>query len=226
MTTFLFHGTTGLFTLLLCHTIPSVADPSTLVHTTQQLFITRQATGYICQVTGNIVSLFMFSHTPLLSEVGTRWALLLAVAVVKNWMITLVLPGTWIFTFRWSCTAGNGWIDHCFTTVTCQFIKTGLPARVTVPTMTKLLTPMLSAVQLVPTDHGTFVLFVHTAKFVTLVAATRTFFIATLVTHEHKVSFILDNGTWKFFSSEATSAFDGRSKRARTTFLFMAKVFT
>lgn len=91
---------------------------------------------------GDVAALLMLPHAPLSGQVGTRWTLLLTVAVVEHWVITFMLPGTWVFTLWGLGAARDGREQDTGTTVARQLIKTGLPAGLAVPTVTQLLAAM------------------------------------------------------------------------------------
>lgn len=129
-----------------------MADAFAPVHVAGKRFVTRQTTGDVLQVAGDVAALLMFSHAPFLSEVGARWTFLLAVAVVKDWMLTLVSPSTQVFALWRLSATGNGWVQHGESTVTRQLIKAGLPTVFTVSTVTRLLAAMDATVKFVAAD--------------------------------------------------------------------------
>lgn len=86
-----------------------------------------------------------------------------------------------------------------------QFIKAGLPAGLTVPSVTRFFTPMKATTEFPPTNQRTLVLFVHTADLVTFMPSTQSFLVTPLVTHECSV-FTFKTGTWKLLCSEGASA--------------------
>lgn len=154
----------------------------TFVHSTRQEFVTRKPTGNARNVTRNVASHLMFPHAQLLSEVGTRRAFLFTVAIVEHWMITLMFPYAWVFALGRSGTTRHWRIDYRCSTMTCQFIETTLPAILTVSTVARLFTLMLSTIKLASTEKKALVFSVHTTNFITLMAATRTLLITALVT--------------------------------------------
>lgn len=186
----------GLLAAAFCQTLAPVADPSAAVHFTWQSFITYQATGNVLQMTWNVATLLVLSHAPFLSEVSAGWTLLFTVAVVKHWVVTLMSSCTYVFALWWLCATGNGRVQDSEPTVTRQLVKTGLPAGLTVTTVTRLLAAVEATVELVAADLETLVLHIHTTKFATLVSSTRPFLVATPLTSEDKFIFFLDRCTW------------------------------
>lgn len=100
----------------------------------------------------DVAALLVVSHAPFLREVSAWRTLLLTVAVVKHWMVTLVSSCAHVFALWWLCAAGDGWVQDSEPTVTRQLIKTGLPAGLTVSTMTRLLATVEATVELVAAD--------------------------------------------------------------------------
>lgn len=188
----------GLLAVTVWQTVAAVADPSAAVHFTRQCFVTRQATGDVLQVARDVAALLVVSHAPFLSEVSAWWTLLLTVAVVKHWMVTLVSSCAHVFALWWLRAAGDGWVQDSESAVTRQLIKTGLPAGLTVSTMTRLLAAVETTVELVAADQEALMLRSHTAKLATLVTATGAFLVAAPLTGENKLVLFSDSFTWDF----------------------------
>lgn len=159
-------------------------------------------------MTRDVAALLMLSHAPFLSKVCARWTLLFTVAVVKHWVVALVSSCTHVFALWWLCAAGDGRVQDSEPAVTRQLIETGLPAGLTVSTVTRLLAAVEATVELVATDQGTPVLRSHTTQLATLVSATGAFLVAALLTSENKLILFLNCCTWDFLSLGATSASD------------------
>lgn len=185
----------GLLAVTVWQTFATVADPSAAVHFTRQCFITGQATGDVLQVAWDVAALLVISHAPFLSEVSARWTLLLAVAVVKHWVVTFVSSCTHVLTLWWLCATGDRRVQDGEPTVARQLIETGLPAGLTVSTVTGLLAAVEATVKLVATDQKTLVLYIHTAQLSTLVSSTGAFLVAAPLTGENKLLLCLDRGT-------------------------------
>lgn len=184
-------GGAGLLAVAFREAVSAVTDAGAAVHAAGEQAVAREAAGDISQVTGDVVSLLMVPHAPLLGEVGTRRAFFITVTVVEHWMITFMSPGAKVLTLRRFGATGYGWIHDRFSTVASQFIKAGLPARQAVPTVTEVLAAVKTAVELVATDEGTAVRSIYATKFVTLVPTTGPLLAAALLAGEHQLSFIL-----------------------------------
>lgn len=217
---------TGLLAAAVCQTLAPVADPSAAVVFTWQYFVACQATGNVLQVTRDVAALLVLSHAPFLSEVGAGWTLLFTVAVVKHWVVTLVSSCTHVFALWWLRAAGDGRVQDGESTVTCQLVETGLPAGITVSTVTSLLAAVESTVELVAADQEALVLRVHTTKLATLVSAAGAFLVAALLTSEHELLLFLDRGTWDLLCLAATSASDSGGQGAGPAAALMAQLLT
>lgn len=217
---------TGLLAAAFCQTLAPVAESSAVVNFTWQCFITCQATRNVLQMTWDVAALLVLSHAPLLSEVGTRWTPLVTVAVVEHWVVTLVSPCTHVFALRWLCSTGDGRVQDSEPTVTRQLVETGLPAGLTVSTMTRLLAAVEATVEFVATDQEAFVLHVNTTQLAALVSATGAFLVAALLTSEDKLLLFLNCCTWDLLGLGATSASDSRSQGAGPAAALMAQLLT
>lgn len=216
----------GLLAAAFCQALSPVADPSAAVHLAGQCFITYQAARNVLQMTQDIAALLVLSHAPFLSEVCAGRALLLTVAVVKHWVVTLMSSCTQVFALWWLRATGDGRVQHSEPTVTRQLVKTGLPAGFTVSTVTRLLAAVETTVELVAADQRALVLHIHTTKLAALVSATGAFLGAALLTSEDELVFFLDFRTWDLLSVGATSAPDGRGQRAGPTAALVAQLLT
>lgn len=177
-------------------------------------------------MTWDVAALLVLPHAPLLSEVCARWTLLFTVAVVKDWVITLMSSCAQIFALWWLGATGDGRVQHSEPTVTCQFIKTGLPARFTVSTVTRLLAAVEATVELVAADQWALVLQSHTTQLATLMSATGSFLVASLLASEDQLLLFLDCCTWDLLGLGTTSASDSRGQRAGPTSALVANILT
>lgn len=216
----------GLAADALGQTLGPVTDAAAAVEITQQNLVAGQATGDVLKVARDVAPSLMLSHAPLLSEVGTGWALLLTVAVVEHWVVTLVPPGTRVLTLWGLGATGDGGEQDTHPTVARQLIKTGLPAGLAVPTVTELLAAVEATVELVATDQRALVFRAHTAQLATFVSATGAFFEAALLTSKNQSIFILDDCTGNILGLRAAFAFDGGGERAGTAASLMAQLLT
>lgn len=216
----------GLAAGALGQTRRAVADAPAAVHVAWQLLVADEAAGDVLQVAGDVAALLMLAHAPLLSEVGTRWTLLLAVAVVEHWVITLVPPGAQILTLRGLGPAGDGGELDALPTVARQLIKTGLPAGLALPPVTELLAAVEPTVELVATDQRALVLRTHAARLATLVPAAGALLAAALLTGEQQLAFIMDACTGDVLAFGATPAADGGGEGAGPTAALVAQLLT
>lgn len=177
-------------------------------------------------MTGDVATLLVLSHTPFLSEEGAWRTFLLAVAVVKDWVLTFVSSGAHVFALWRLGAAGDGWVQHTEPTVTRQLIKTGLPAGFTVPSMTRVLAAVETTVELVAADQRAFVVHSNTTKLPTLVSTTGSFLIAAFLARENKLIFPFNFLTWHLLHLVATPTPDSRVERAGPTLSLMAQLLT
>lgn len=217
---------TGLLAAAFCHTLAPVADPFAAVHFAWQRFITCQAAGDVLQMTWDVAALLVLSHTPFFSEVCARWTLFFTVAVVKHWVVALVSSCTHVFALWWLCATGDGRVQDGEPTVTRQLIETGLPAGLTVSTVTRFLAAVKAAVELVAADQEALVLHVHAAQLATLVSATGAFLVAAPFTSEDELVFFLDRCTWNLFGLGTTSASDSGGQGARPAAALVTQILT
>lgn len=93
---------------------------------------------------------------------------------------------TLVETFRGAGTTRDWWESHFTATVTSQLLKTGQQTRLTVTTVTQLVTFMETTRQLLPTDKITeVILFLqHTADLATFMATTQPLLTTSLITAE------------------------------------------
>lgn len=216
----------GLLAAASCQTLAPVADAFAAVHFAWQRFITRQATRNVLQMTWDVAALLVLSHAPYLSEVCARWTLLFTVAVVKHWVVALVSSCAHVFALWWLGATGDGRVQDGEPTVTRQLVETGLPAGLTVSTVTRLLAAVEATVELVAADQGALVLHIHTTQLAALVSATGAFLVAAFLTSEDKLFFFLDRCTWDLLGLGATSASDSRSQGAGSAAALMAQLLT
>lgn len=198
----------GLLAAAFWQALSPVADASAAVHFAGQHFIAHQATRNVLEMTRDVAALLVLSHAPFLCEVSAGRTLLITVAVVKHWVVTLVSSRARVFALGRLRSTGDGWVQHREPAVTRQLIKTGLPAGFTVSTVTRLLAAVEATVELVAADQGALVLRAHTTKLATLVSAAGAFFVAALLTSEDELLFFLDLLTRDLLSLGATSAPD------------------
>lgn len=216
----------GLLAAAVCRALAPVTDPSAAVLFTRQRLVTRQATGNVLQMTGDVASLLMLSHAPFLSEVCARWTLLLAVAVVKHWVVALVSSRTQVFALWRLRATSDGRVQDGLPAVTRQLIETGLPAGLTVSTVTRLLAAVEATVELVAADQEALVLHAHTTQLATFVSSAGAFLVAAPLTGEDELLLFLDCCTRDLLCLGATSASDGGGQRAGPTAAFMAQLVT
>lgn len=216
----------GLLAAASCQTLAPVADLSAAVHLTWQLFVTRQATRNVLQVTRDVAALLVLSHAPFLSEVRARWTLLFTVAVVKHLVVTLVSSCAHAFALWRLCATGDGRVQDREPTVTRQLVETGLPAGLTVSTVTRLLAAVEATVELVAADQGTLVLHSHTTQLAALVSAAIAFLVAALLTGEDELFFFFNRCTWDLLGLGATSASDSGGQGAGPAAVLVAQLLT
>lgn len=207
-------------------TVAPVADPSAAVHLARQRFVTRQATGDVLQVTRDVAALLVLSHAPFLSEVCARRTLVFAVAVVEHRVVALVSSRAHVFALRGLRATGDGRVQDREPAVTRQLIKTGLPARLTVSTVTRILAAVEATVELVAADQGTLVLHIHTTQLAALVSAAGAFLVAALLTSEDELFFFLDRHTWHLLGLGATATSDRGGQGAGATAVLVAQLVT
>lgn len=216
----------GLLAAAFCQALAPVTDPSAAVLFTWQRFVTRQATGNVLQMTWDVAPLLMLPHAPFLSEVRAWWTLLLTVAVVKHWVVTLVSSRAQVLALWWLCAAGDGRVQDSEPTVTRQLVEAGLPAGLTVSTVTRLLAAVEATVELVAADQEALVLHVHTTQLATFVSAAGAFFVAAPLTSEDELLFSLDCCTWDLLCLGATSASDSGGQGTGPTAALVAQLVT
>lgn len=216
----------GLLAAAFRQALASVADPLAAVNLARQRFVARQAAGDVLQVTRDVAALLVLSHAPFLSEVRARRTLLLAVAVVKHWVVTLVSSRAHVLALRWLRAAGDGRVQDSEAAVTRQLVEAGLPAGLTVSTVTSLLAAVEATVELVAADHEALVLHVHAAQLATLVSAAGAFLVASLLASEDELLLFLDRCTRDLLGLGATSASDSRGQGARPAAALVAELLT
>lgn len=177
-------------------------------------------------MTRDVAALLVLSHAPFLREVCAWWTLLFTVAVVKHRVVALVSSGTHVFALWWLCAAGDGRVQDSDSTVTRQLIKTGLPAGLTVSTVTGLLAAVEATVELVAADQEALVLHIHTTQLAALVSAAGAFLVAALLTGEDELLFLLDRCTRDLLGLGATFASDSGGQGARPAATLMAQLIT
>lgn len=175
---------------------------------------------------GDVAALLMLPHAPLSGQVGTRWTLLLTVAVVEHWVITFMLPGTWVFTLWGLGAARDGREQDTGTTVARKLIKTGLPAGLAVPTVTQLLAAMEATREHVATDQRALVLEGHATQLVTFMSSTGPLLRTALLTGKHKLIFIVNGGTRNLLGLGAASTPDSGGEAAGSTAALVAQLLT
>lgn len=141
-------------------------------------------------------------------------------------MVTLMPPGTQILTLGGFGATGDGRVQHSLPTVACQLIKAGLPAGMTVSTMTELLAAVEPTVELVATDLSAPVFYINTTQLPTLMSAAGALLIASSLASEDKLAFIVNRFTRDLLTLCTTSACDSRGKTAWPTRSLMAQLLT
>lgn len=174
----------------------------------------------------DVAALLVLSHAPFLSEVCARRTLVFTVAVVKHWVVALVSSCAHAFALWWLCATGDWRVQDSEPTVTRQLIKTGLPAGLTVSTVTRILAAVEATVELVAADQGALVIHVHATQLAALVSAAGAFLVAALLTSEDELFFFLDRHTWDILGLGATSTSDSGGQGAGPTAVLVAQLVT
>lgn len=148
---------------------------------TGQGFRSGVATGDVVHVTGYVATDNTTAVTRFLDKFNARWAALLTVTVVTDWMCAWMLPGAHIGALRGLGPTRYGGIDDLVTTETVQFVEADVVAGVTRSTMTEFLTAMRATRQFPTADLVASVLRVHTASFPTLVSSALSLLVASSI---------------------------------------------
>lgn len=123
---------------LFIQTLPLVTCPDTQMLPTWKRFTTLHTTRDVSQVTRDVGTFHMVAHTHLAGKLCTWSTVVIRVAVVANFMITVMLPAAWTMTLRGFGAARYWWEQHLYPTVASKLIKTCHQTWGTVVTMTWL----------------------------------------------------------------------------------------